>query len=83
MSFTRLDFVRCESGVLISLFSKGGFFENLSNSTGQVRVKRAVSKEQMEENKRLVLESYVFFLHNWHPLHVPHLQEVGWRRAWK
>ena len=36
MSFTRLDFVRCESGVLISLFSKGDFFffENLSNNTG-------------------------------------------------
>ena len=38
MSFTRLDFVRCESGLLISLFSKGefSFFENLNKNTGHL-----------------------------------------------
>ena len=38
MSFIRLDFVRCESGLLISLFSKGDlfFFESLSNNTGHL-----------------------------------------------
>ena len=57
MSFTRLDFVRCESGPLISLFSQKEIFPSsrtLVMILDKVRVKRAVSKEQMEENKRLV-----------------------------
>ena len=38
MSFIRLDFVRCESGLLISLFSQNeiSFVENLNKNTGHL-----------------------------------------------